>query len=184
MKNRVRKLGLTEIEISPIGLGVMQFAGGSGIFRFVHSEISEDTRNEIIKTALMGGINWFDTAEAYGFGRSEQRLAKALQANGIENDDVLIATKWFPLIRTAGSIPRTIKQRQRYLSPYSIDLHQVHQPISFSSPEAEMNAMADLVQDGKIRSVGVSNFNAERMRRAHTALQKRGLVLASNQVHT
>jgi aryl-alcohol dehydrogenase-like predicted oxidoreductase len=58
----------------------------------------------------------------------------------------------------------------------------VHQPWSFSSPEAEMDAMADLVERGTIRSVGVSNYSAERMRRAHAALQKRGLPLAVNQV--
>jgi aryl-alcohol dehydrogenase-like predicted oxidoreductase len=58
----------------------------------------------------------------------------------------------------------------------------IHQPYSFSSPEAEMNAMADLVEARKIRSVGVSNFNPARMQRAHTALAKRGLPLAVNQV--
>jgi len=58
----------------------------------------------------------------------------------------------------------------------------VHNPASFSSVEAEMNAMADLVEAGKVRAVGVSNFSAARMRRAHAALAKRGLPLASNQV--
>jgi aryl-alcohol dehydrogenase-like predicted oxidoreductase len=58
----------------------------------------------------------------------------------------------------------------------------IHQPFSFSSPEAEMEEMAKLVEAGKIRSVGVSNFNAERMRRAHRQLQKHGLPLAVNQV--
>jgi aryl-alcohol dehydrogenase-like predicted oxidoreductase len=58
----------------------------------------------------------------------------------------------------------------------------VHNPWSFSSPEAEMDAMADLVGENKIRSVGVSNFNADQMRRAHETLQKRGLPLAVNQV--
>jgi aryl-alcohol dehydrogenase-like predicted oxidoreductase len=63
-----------------------------------------------------------------------------------------------------------------------VDLYYIHNPGSFSSPEAEMNAMADLVEAGKIRSVGISNFNAGRMRRAHAALQKRGLPLATNQM--
>ncbi len=58
----------------------------------------------------------------------------------------------------------------------------VHQPFGFSSVEAEMDAMADLVEAGRIRSVGVSNFNAESMRRAHAALRKRGLPLAVNQM--
>jgi aryl-alcohol dehydrogenase-like predicted oxidoreductase len=177
-----RKLGHTDIELSPIGLGVMQFAGGKGMFRMMYPEIPQATMNEIIKTAIGGGINWFDTAELYGGGRSEQGLANALGENDLSDDEVLIATKWSPLLRTAKNIPRTIGKRQRLLSPYTIDIYQIHQPISFSSPEEEMNAMADLVQAGKIRAVGVSNFNAERMRRAHAALAKRGLPLASNQV--
>jgi aryl-alcohol dehydrogenase-like predicted oxidoreductase len=68
------------------------------------------------------------------------------------------------------------------LGGYPIDLHQVHQPLSLSSVEAQMNAMADLVHDGRIRAVGVSNFSAARMRDAHAYLKARGVVLASNQM--
>ena len=177
-----RQLGKTNIEVTPIGLGVMQFSGHGLLFRSMLSEIPEGETNTIVKTALDGGINWFDTAEMYGRGRSEQSLAEALSMAGKDDSEVIIGTKWFPLFRTARNIPRTIDNRIRFLEGYTIDLYMVHQPISYSSPEAEMNAMADLVEAGKIRSVGVSNFNAERMRRAHAALAKRGLPLAVNQV--
>jgi len=177
-----RQLGRTGIPITPIGLGVMQFAGGKGVFKFMFPDISQADMNAIIQAALAGGINWFDTAEMYGMGKSEQGLANALKDAGVADEDVLIATKWSPFFRTAGNISKTIENRLRFLDGYTIDLYQVHQPYSFSSPEAEMNAMADLVEAGKIRTVGVSNFSAERMRRAHAALQKRGLPLASNQV--
>lgn len=177
-----QQLGITDIQITPIGLGVMQFSGGKGVFRFMFPDLSQHDKNAIVKTALDGGINWFDTAEMYGMGKSEQSLATALKDNRANDDDVLIATKWSPFFRTAGHISRSIDARQRFLDGYSIDLYQIHQPYSFSSPEAEMEAMADLVDAGKIRTVGVSNFSAERMRRAHAALQKRGLSLASNQV--
>jgi aryl-alcohol dehydrogenase-like predicted oxidoreductase len=177
-----RRLGQTDIEITPIGLGVMQFAGGAGIFGMMFPEISQETMDGILRTALDGGINWFDTAEIYGSGRSEQGLANALRAAEKKDDEVIVATKWFPMFRTARNISRTIDDRIRFLDGYSIDLYMVHQPWGFSSPEAEMDAMADLVDVGKIRSVGVSNFNAEQMRRAHTALQKRGLPLAANQM--
>ncbi len=182
MPTTLRKLGKTDIEITPIGLGVMQFAGGKGIFSVMFPEIPQASMDEIIQTALDGGINWFDTAELYGGGRSEQGLSNALQAAGKSDDEVLVATKWSPMLRTARNIPKTIRKRQGYLDPYTIDLYQIHQPMSFSSPEDEMHAMADLVEAGKIRSIGVSNFDAERMRRAHAALAKRGLPLASNQV--
>ena len=177
-----RQLGRTGIQITPIGLGVMQFSGGKGVFKFMFPDLSQSDMNTIVKTALDGGINWFDTAEMYGRGKSEQSLATALKENETKDDEVLIATKWFPIFRTASNIPRTILNRQRFLDGYTIDLYQIHQPYSFSSPEAEMDAMADLVEEGKIRAVGVSNYSAERMRRAHAALQKRGLSLASNQV--
>ncbi len=177
-----RRLGQTDIEITPIGLGVMQFAGGAGIFGMMFPEISQETMDGIIRTALDGGIDWFDTAEMYGRGRSEQGLANGLRAADKQDDEVIVATKWFPMFRTARNISRTIHDRIRFLDGYSIDHYMVHQPWGFSPPEAEMDAMADLVEGGKIRSVGVSNFNAEQMQRAHAALQKRGLPLAANQM--
>ncbi len=177
-----RSLGKTGIEVTPIGLGVMQFAGGKGMFRMMFNDLSQGTMSAIVKAALDGGINWFDTAELYGRGRSERGLANGLKDAGVKDDEVVVATKWSPMLRTAGNIPRTIGQRMKYLDGYAIDLFMVHQPWGFSSPEAEMNAMADLVQAGKIRSVGVSNFNAEQMRRAHDALEKRGIPLAVNQM--
>ena len=177
-----RKLGTTSIEVTPIGLGVMQFSGGKSIFRSMFPDLSQGQKNAIVKAALDGGINWFDTAEMYGFGWSEQGLAEALKASGKADDEVRIATKWLPLMRTASNIPRSITKRSRFLGGYTIDLYMVHQPWSFSSAEAEMKAMADLVEAGKIRSVGVSHFDAKRMRRAHKALEKRGLPLAVNQV--
>ena len=182
MTMQKRPLGKTDIEVTPIGLGVMQFAGGKGMFRAMFPEISQDQMSMIIKAALDGGINWFDTAELYGRGRSERGLAVGLRAAGVESDDVIVATKWFPMLRTAGNISKSIDSRIMYLDGYSIDLYMVHQPNSFSPPEAEMEAMAELVEAGKIRSVGVSNFDAERMRRAHFALEKHGIPLAVNQV--
>ncbi len=177
-----RPLGKTGIEVSPVGLGVMEFSRGQNPLFNVFPVIPQQDKNAIIQAALDGGINWFDTAEMYGQGVSERSLAVALKAAGKSNDDVVVATKWLPLLRTARNIPRTIDDRVRFLDGYRIGLYMIHLPISLSSPEAEMDAMADLVAAGKIRSVGVSNFSAERMRRAHAALAQRGLPLAVNQV--
>ena len=178
----MRHLGQTDIEITPIGLGAWQFSEAQSFHRLIWSKIETQETNEIVKAALDGGINWFDTAEAYGGGRSERGLARGLAAAGRRRGDVVVATKWQPLLRTAGSINATIDERLSNLSPYSIDLHQVHNPASFSSVESEMSAMADLVEAGRICAVGVSNFSAARMRQAHEALARRGLPLASNQV--
>jgi aryl-alcohol dehydrogenase-like predicted oxidoreductase len=178
----LRSLGQTRIQVTPIGLGVMQFSGGSGVFKFVFPDLSQEQMTAIVKTALDGGINWFDTAEMYGQGKSEHGLASALKELGVQDGEAIIGTKWFPIFRTASNIPRSIDVRLHYLGGYKIDLYMVHQPWGFSSPESEMNAMADLVEAGKIRSVGVSNFNLDQMTRAHKTLEKRGLPLAVNQV--
>jgi aryl-alcohol dehydrogenase-like predicted oxidoreductase len=135
-----------------------------------------------VKLSLEGGINWFDTAELYGAGRSERSLSLALQKAGKKDGEVVIATKWNPIMRTASTITKTFPARENSLSPYKIDLFQVHLPYSVSSVEVQMNAMADLLDAKKIKSVGVSNFSAENMHRAHKALNKRGYSLISNQV--
>ncbi|MFC1901146.1 aldo/keto reductase [Chloroflexota bacterium] len=182
MAVKKRQLGNTDIEITPIGLGCWQFGGSGGMNEMVWKPLPQGDVDGIVKTSLEGGINWFDTAEAYGSGHSEVALAAALTNYGKKNGEVIVATKWKPMFRTAGNINRTIGTRQQYLSPFDIDLYQVHMPYSFSSIETQMDAMAILVLDGKIRTVGVSNFSVEQMRKAYAALAKHGLPLASNQV--
>jgi len=137
---------------------------------------------DIVRAALDGGISWFDTAEVYGWGASEEGLAAALHAAGKQPGEVLVATKWWPMLRTARSITGTIDERLRRLGGFPIDLHQVHQPFALASIGAQMDAMAELVKAGKIRGVGVSNFSARRMRAAHEALARHGLPLLTNQV--
>jgi aryl-alcohol dehydrogenase-like predicted oxidoreductase len=179
----LRTLGKTGIQVTPIGLGVMEFAGGgTGIMKSAFPIIAQEDKNAIVQAALDGGINWFDTAELYGGGMSESSLAAALKAARKKNGEVVIATKWWPLFRTAHNIPVSIDERIRCLDGYSIDLYMIHQPFSLSTHDKEMMAMADLVESGKIRSVGISNFNAKQMRLAHQTLQQRGLPLAVNQV--
>jgi len=165
-----------------VGLGCWQFSEGGGLGGSYWPTLTPETENQIVAVSLAAGINWFDTAEMYGAGRSEAALSRALLAAGRKNGEVVVATKWMPLLRTSRSITKTIGERRARLAPFDIDLHQVHQPIAFSTIRAQMNAMADLVAAGAIRTVGVSNFSERRMRRAHAALAARGLPLVSNQV--
>ncbi len=178
-----RTLGSTNIRVAPIGLGCWQFSGGEGLAGRYWPALTREVVNDIVRVSLDGGIDWFDTAEAYGAGRSEDSLAAALQAAGRPNGSVVIATKWMPLLRTAGSIRRTLDARLAHLSPYGIDLHQIH--IGFgalATKRAQVEAMAELAEAGRIRAVGVSNFSARAMRLAARVLERHGLPLASNQV--
>jgi len=178
-----RTIGKTDIKVSPIGIGVMMWmSGGKGFFSRMAQDFSEEIKYDIIKEAFAGGINFFDTAEMYGFGRSEANLAKALKENNVDDKDVIIETKWAPILRRAKNMRRTINKRLYHLDGYSIDLYMIHQPISFSSIKTEMKEMARLVDKELIGSVGISNYNAKQMRKAHEELEKLGLSLAANQV--
>jgi aryl-alcohol dehydrogenase-like predicted oxidoreductase len=178
----LRRLGQSDLFVSTIGLGCAQMSQGSGMTGTFWPPIPDPEVRAIVEAALAGGMNWFDTAEAYGGGASERALARALNALGHPPSETLIATKWSPYLRTAGSLARTIDQRLAALNVPRIDLHQVHQPFHLSSTKAVMNAMADLVDQGKVRYAGVSNYSARRMRQAHETLAARGLPLISNQV--
>jgi len=176
----LRKLGSSDLLISPLGLGCWQFSQGRGMFGNFWAVLPQEEIESIVRAALEGGINWFDTAEAYGGGASERALAAALKKLGRSSANVVIATKWMPVLRRAKSISATIGRRLESLGGFRIDLHQIHNPLSVSGLKAQMAAMARLVNEGKIRYVGVSNFGAKRMVEAHKLMAGRGIV--SNQV--
>lgn len=178
-----RELGGTGIQVSAIGLGTMQFAGPGRVARAYFPPVGLPEVEQIIQAALDGGISWFDTAEMYGGGHSERSLVSALAHAGIKPGEVTLATKWTPFGRTAGNIEKTVGARISALSPFAIDLYQIHMGYgSFSPVRAEVDAMARLVEARLIRSVGVSNFSARQMEIAHKTLAGHGIPLAANQV--
>jgi aryl-alcohol dehydrogenase-like predicted oxidoreductase len=176
------RLGRTDIEVTPIGLGAWQFAQGTGMSGSFWPSIDQDGITAVVDAALKGGIGWFDTAEMYGKGRSERALAAGLSRSGIGPGSAVVATKWWPFPKTARSIGRTIETRIACLAPFPIDLLQVHHPTSFSPIPEQMRAFATLVHVKKIRAAGISNFSARQMELAHAALAAQGIPLASNQV--
>ena len=178
----LREIGKTGIKLSKLGLGCWQFSKSNGFAGSFWPKLSDHETLQIIETSIKGGINWFDTAELYGWGKSEEGLTQALNSLKINSKSHHIATKWWPLFRTSKSIKKTIEKSLQFLNGHPISLHQVHMPLGFSTIESEMNAMADLVEEGKIKHVGVSNFNQKQMIRAYNALEKRGIHLTSNQM--
>lgn len=175
----LRRLGRTDVELSPIGLGCWQFSQG-GFAGKIWATLQQETMDAVVSASRRHGVTWFDTAQAYGNGRSELALSTALQRDGAAPGDVVIATKWTAIGKPARDIGRTIDTRLEKLQGYPIDLFQVHTPGSLSSVAAQMRAMAALVHTGKIRAVGVSNFSAKAMETAAAALAAEGVPLASN----
>ncbi|HEX2070294.1 MAG TPA: aldo/keto reductase [Thermoleophilaceae bacterium] len=161
---RVR-LGRSELQVSPIAFGTWQLGGEWGSF-------DEQRAVEAIRHARGLGINFFDTAQAYGFGASERLLGEALE-DELRNhrDEVVIATKG-GLRPVEGGIARDsspgflrqgVEASLEALGIETIDLYQVHWPDP-DTPLAESGrALAELVEEGKIRHVGVSNYSAEQM---------------------
>jgi aryl-alcohol dehydrogenase-like predicted oxidoreductase len=168
--------------VTPIGLGCWQFSKGRGLGGRYWAALDDAEIERILAAALAGGISWFDTAEAYGGGESEKALARGLAALGRVPGEIVIADKWLPVLRRAASIPATIGTRLANLSPFPVDLYQVHNPLSVSSVPAQMKAMAGLAETGRVRAIGVSNFSRRLMEKAHRALRALGLPLVSNQV--
>lgn len=181
-KNNLRPLGRTGMMVTPIGLGCWQFSKQKNLAGRFWPTLENSLIDRIVALSLEGGINWFDTAEMYGNGASEKALAASLNNAGKKPGEILIATKWWPAFRFASNIIKTIDERILALSPYAIDLHQVHQPWSFSGEKSEMNAMAELIVRKLIKYIGVSNFSAQKMRSSWETLDKKGIPLASNQV--
>ncbi len=132
--------------------------------------------------SLDAGITLIDTAEVYGFGGSERAIGQILR----ESDrSALVATKFAPVPWRLGasSWKGALTASLDRLGLDRVDLYQVHWPFSFAAIEGLMDWLADEVAEGRVAAVGVSNYGAEQMRRAHAALAKRGIPLASNQVN-
>jgi aryl-alcohol dehydrogenase-like predicted oxidoreductase len=137
-----------------------------------------DEEQRAFEAGVAAGVTLFDTAAMYSGGASERRLGELARGKA-----VLIATKFppSPFSRTE-SMPNELDASLARLGRSSVDLYQHHFPSNRVSIPKLMELMADAVEAGKVKAVGVSNYSAEQMRIAHAALARRGVPLASNQV--
>ena len=159
-------------KVSAIGLGTWQF-GESGWGW--GSELEREEAQRIVQRALELGVNFFDTAEAYGGGRSEEILGEVLQGR---RQEVVVATKVAPPLGP-GRVKRAAEQSLRRLGMNSVDLYQLHAPDSRVPIAQTMAALRELMDTGQVHQVGVSNFSLNEWRRAEAAL---GRPVVSNQV--
>ncbi len=160
---RTNRLGSSGPELSVIGFGAWEAGGGR---EWGESPPDEQTV-QAIRTVFDSGINWIDTAEVYGSGRSEQLVAEAVSGR---RDDVLIATKVGPRPEGTGFRPEEIRRACTAslgrLRTDRLDLYQLHWPDESGVPiEDTWGAMAGLVDEGLVGCIGVSNFDRELIER-------------------
>lgn len=177
-----RQLGTTGIRLSPVGLGCWQFSKQNGLVGGYWRSLNNETVTDIVGISMERGINWFDTAEVYGWGASEQSLVSSLEILKTDPASVFIADKWWPVLRSARTIPGSLEKQLNRMGSYSISLYQIHNPLSLSSLGTQVKYLADALEENKISAIGVSNFSAKRMDRTHRILNDRNISLASNQV--
>jgi aryl-alcohol dehydrogenase-like predicted oxidoreductase len=169
----MRYLTVGTARVSRIGLGTWQF--GSRDWGYGSSYASQDA-HAIVRRALEQGVTLFDTAEIYGFGRSERILGQAL---GEDRDSAFLATKIFPVLPVAPVVEQRAVASANRLGVRRIDLYQVHQPNLVVRDGTIMRGMRALQRVGLVGEVGVSNYSLDRWRAAEAALGDRVL---SNQV--
>jgi aryl-alcohol dehydrogenase-like predicted oxidoreductase len=166
---QTKQLGKTDLHITPIGLGTWAIGGGG----WANGWGSQDDQESIatIKRALSLGINWIDTAAVYGMGHSEEIVGKAIKGREKPYIFTKCSLVWDDKREVhnslkAASIRSEVEASLKRLGVDVIDLYQIHWPNPDVDIEEGWTTMAELKQEGKVRAIGVSNFNVEQLRRA------------------
>jgi aryl-alcohol dehydrogenase-like predicted oxidoreductase len=170
---QTRQLGGSDLHLTTIGLGTWAIGGGDWDFGWGPQDDKESIAT--IRQSLEMGVNWIDTAAVYGLGHAEEIVAEAVAGH---RDDVIIATKcglrWkgtTPFGRLdAASVREEAEASLRRLDTDVIDLYQIHWPNPDKDIEEAWTTIAELIEEGKVRHAGVSNFDVaqlERVRKIH-----------------
>ncbi len=167
---QTRQLGNSDLRITPLGVGAWAMGGADWAFAWGAQE--DDASIRAIHAALDAGMNWIDTANVYGLGHSEEVVARALA--GRANKPYIFtkcARVWDEDRRIGKSLKADTVRREceaslRRLHTDVIDLYQIHWPEPEEEVEEGWATLARLKEEGKVRWIGVSNFNVDQMRRA------------------
>jgi len=174
-----RRLGASGVAVSALGVGTWSW--GDAPFWGYGAAPDQDELGAAFRASLDAGVTFFDTAELYGGGGAERVLgALAREANR----PVVVASKFtpFPHRLSARTLHAALDRTRARLGVPMLDLYLIHWPHTLLRIETLMDALAEAVGDGKVRAVGVSNFSATQMRRAHDRLARHGVPLAANEV--
>jgi aryl-alcohol dehydrogenase-like predicted oxidoreductase len=166
-------LGNTGLLVSNLCLGTMTFHGGNSFWRVVGT-LDQAAADDLVKASVDAGINFIDTADVYSEGESEKTLGQSLKNLNIARRDVVIATKVFgrsgpgrnDVGASRGHIMDAVDASLRRLQTDYIDLYQIHGNDSITPVEETLRALDTLVQQGKVRYVGISNWQAWKIARA------------------
>jgi aryl-alcohol dehydrogenase-like predicted oxidoreductase len=181
LQNEPRIALADELNIAPLGIGA--WAWGATRLWGYGKEYNRSDVGEAFRTSMAEGVTFVDTAEMYGNGASERIIGEILREGAFEGTPI-IATKFAPLPYrfSAKSLLKAVDKSLERLGIETIDLYQIHFPNPIFRINSLMDALAETVKAGKVRLVGVSNYSADQMRRAHDRLASDGVSLASNQV--
>jgi aryl-alcohol dehydrogenase-like predicted oxidoreductase len=170
---RYNILGRTGLFVSELCLGTMTFGGGTGIYSSMGG-LQQKEADGLVKTALDAGINFIDTSDVYSKGLSEQITGQALRNLGIAREDVIVATKFFGPTGDGPNARGTSRSHMIYALEASlnrlqvdhIDLYQIHGFDQITPMEETLRALETVVQQGKVRYIGVSNWAAWQIAKA------------------
>jgi aryl-alcohol dehydrogenase-like predicted oxidoreductase len=177
-----KTLGNTGLLVSTLCFGTMTFGGGEGIWKMIGAT-GQSEADQLIKTSIDSGINFFDTADVYSEGESEKILGQSLKNLQTARKDVVIATKVFGRVGpgrndvggSRGHIMDGIEGSLRRLQTDHIDLYQIHGDDSITPIEETLRALDDLVRQGKVRYIGCSNWQAWKLAKALSTSEFRNL---------
>jgi aryl-alcohol dehydrogenase-like predicted oxidoreductase len=170
-----------ELNVAPLGVGA--WAWGTTRLWGYGKEYDRSDVGAAFRASMVEGVTLVDTAEMYGNGASERIIGEILREGGFEGTPV-IATKFAPLPYrfSTKSLLKAVDMSLERLGIETIDLYQIHFPNPIFKINSLMDVLAETVKAGKVRRVGVSNYSADQMKRAHDRLASHGVSLASNQV--
>jgi aryl-alcohol dehydrogenase-like predicted oxidoreductase len=168
-----KTLGDTGLLVSTLCFGAMTFHGGKGLFKMIGGT-QQDEADDIVKACVDRGINFFDTADVYSEGGSEEMLGQSFKNLGIARKDVVIATKCYGRMGSGRNdigasrkhIMEAVDASLKRLNTDYIDLYQIHGTDPVTPIEETLRALDTLVNQGKVRYVGCSNWAAWKLQRA------------------